>query len=177
MADSSHPMMMALETERLRLEPLSEQDLPAVLEIFLSNPRYLAWTEGGEYDLERLQLDWHVAEQEPARHMLGLREKETGVLLGSLEYLELNERDGHPWIGLIIVGGSRQREGFAAEAMSAVMERLFLGWATPVRLGVIADNDPGMRLALSLGFTPYGRAEMRMAEGMEELVLLERRDY
>jgi RimJ/RimL family protein N-acetyltransferase len=167
---------LAIETERLRLEPLKEENLPAALDVFLSNPRYLEWTEGGEYDLERLQLDWHVAQEDPARHMLALREKVTGDLVGVIEYLELNQRDGHPWIGLIIVGEDRQRRGLAGEATEAVIERLNLGWASPVRIGVIARNDPAMRFALALGFTPYGRTEMRMNEGFEELVLLERRN-
>jgi RimJ/RimL family protein N-acetyltransferase len=166
---------IAIETARLRLEPVKEEDLPTLLEVFLSNPRYLEWTEGGEYDLERLQLDWHVAQEDPARHMLALREKESGELVGVIEYMELNERDGHPWIGLIMVAEPHQRRGFAAEAMEAAIERLALGWASPVRIGVIAENDPGMRLALALGFNPYGRTEMRMNEGIQELVLLERR--
>jgi RimJ/RimL family protein N-acetyltransferase len=166
---------LAIETERLKLEPMKEEDLPAVLEVFLSNPLYLEWTEGGEYDLERLKLDWHLSQEDPARHMLVLREKATRELVGVIEYLELNERDGHPWIGLIIIGEAHQRRGFAAEAMEGAIERLAMGWASPVRIGVIDQNDPGMRLALSLGFTPYGRTEMRMNEDMQEIVLLERR--
>jgi RimJ/RimL family protein N-acetyltransferase len=164
-----------VNTERLRLEPVREADLPALLEVFLSHPEYLAWTEGDEYDLEKLQRDWHLADVTPGRHMLALREAETGALVGVLEYVELNEGDGHPWIGLIIVRDDRKREGFAGEAMSVVMEQLGMSWASPVRIGVIARNEPGMRLALSLGFSPYGEAEQRMAEGVERLILLERR--
>jgi RimJ/RimL family protein N-acetyltransferase len=164
-----------MKTERLRLEPVREDDLPALLEVFLSNPQFLDWTEGGEYDLEKLQLDWEVAQKDPARHMLALREAAAGELVGVLEYLEHNERDGHPWIGLIMVRASRQREGFAAEAMNAIADRINLNWASPIRLGIIARNEPGMRLALSLGFNPFGEAEQRMAEGVERLILLERR--
>ena len=32
------------------LAPAQEADLPVLLEVFHSNPEYLQWTEGGEYD-------------------------------------------------------------------------------------------------------------------------------
>jgi RimJ/RimL family protein N-acetyltransferase len=168
--------MVEIETERLMMGQVKEGELEELLDVFGSNPEYLAWTEGDEYDLDALQRDWHVAEITPGRHMLRLREKETGVLVGALEYLELNERDGHPWIGLIIVRDDRKRQGFAGEAMSAMIEQLRMSWAAPIRMAVIARNEAGMRLALSLGFNPYGEAEQRMAEGVERLILLERRN-
>jgi len=152
-----------------------DDELPALLEVFLSNPEYLGWTEGGDYDLEKLQRDWEVARIDPQRHMLALRETETGELVGLIEYLDHNERDGHPWIGLIMVHASRQREGFAAEAMSAVAERIHLNWASPLRLAVISQNEPGLRLALALGFEPYGEAEQPTAGGELRLLLMQRR--
>jgi RimJ/RimL family protein N-acetyltransferase len=167
---------MRLETERLALAALKEDELPELLEVFLGNPQYLEWTEGGDYDLEKLKLDWHMAKITPGRHMLGLREKKSGKLVGVIEYLELNEHDGHPWIGLIMVRDERKREGFAAEAMNAVIDRLRMGWASPVRLAVIAENEPGMRLALSLGFESYGETEQRMAAEAQRLILLQRRE-
>jgi RimJ/RimL family protein N-acetyltransferase len=165
--------MVPLETERLTLGPVKEGELAQLLEVFVSNPDYLAWTEGDEYDLKKLQRDWQMVEATPGRHMLGLRERETGALVGAVEYIELNEHDGHPWIGLIIVREGRKRAGLAGEAMTAVMEQLEMSWASPVRISVIARNEPGMRLALSLGFTPYGEAEQWMAQGLERLILLE----
>jgi RimJ/RimL family protein N-acetyltransferase len=146
-----------------------------VLEVFLSNPEYLGWTEGGDYDLETLQRDWHVTELDPQRHMLALRESASGALIGVLEYLEHNERDGHPWIGLVMVSADRQREGFAAEALTALADQIHLNWASPLRLAVIAQNEAGMRLALALGFEPYGEAEQPLGGGYQRLVLMQRR--
>jgi len=143
--------------------------------VFLGNPEYLEWTEGGDYDLEMLKSDWQVAGTDPQRHMLGLRERATGELVGVIEYLDHNERDGHPWIGLIMVASARQREGFGAEAMSAVAEHIHLNWASPLRLAVISKNEPGMRLALALGFEPYGEAEQPLGGGPQRLVLMQRR--
>jgi RimJ/RimL family protein N-acetyltransferase len=143
--------------------------------VFLSNPEYLGWAEGGEYDRDKLEQDWKSAASEPGRHMLALRESRTGELIGVIEYLEHNERDGHPWVGLIMVHSSRQRQGFAAEAMRAVADQIHMNWASPLRLAVISENEAGMRLALALGFEPYGETEQDLGAGVQQLALMQRR--
>jgi len=40
---------------------------------------------------------------------------------------------------------------------------------------VISKNEPGMRLALALGFEPYGEAEQPLGGGLQRLVLMQRR--
>jgi RimJ/RimL family protein N-acetyltransferase len=166
---------LALETERLRLEGVREQDLPDVLEVFDSNPEYREWTEGGDYDIAKLQRDWHVAQITPGREMLALRDRDSGEVAGVVEYLERNDHDGHPWIGLIMVRADRQRAGLAGEAMEAVCSRLADNWLSPVRLGVIDRNTAGLGLAISLGFEQYGETEQQMGAGPVRLVLMERR--
>jgi RimJ/RimL family protein N-acetyltransferase len=155
--------------------PVREEDLPRVLDVFASNPQYLEWTEGGDYELEALQRDWHIATITPGRHMLALRDREEDEIVGVLEYLESNDHDGHPWIGLIMVDATRQREGLAGEAMTAVCELINLNWASPVRLGVIDENKAGLALAISLGFEPYGETFQDLGGGEQRLVLMERR--
>ena len=107
--------------------------------------------------------------------MLALRDPETRDPIGVIEYLEINPNDGHPWIGLIIVAADRQREGLASEAMSAIFEHVNLNWASPIRLGVIDQNQAGVALAISLGFEPYGETFQEMGRGEQRLVLLQRR--
>jgi RimJ/RimL family protein N-acetyltransferase len=164
-----------METERLRLDFATEADLPRLLEIFHSNPHYVEWTEGGVYDLEMLREDWKSARETDGRHMLALRDRESGDTVGVLEYLEVNPDDGHPWIGLIMIGAERQHEGLAAEAMEAIFDRIALNWASPIRLGVIDENSAGLALAISLGFEPYGEAVQELGGGEQRLVLLQRR--
>jgi RimJ/RimL family protein N-acetyltransferase len=167
--------LIKLETERLQLEPLAEQDLPDALDAFESNPEYLEWTDGADYGIELLRQDWQNASQSPGRHMLGIRDRDTGELAGVIEYVENNEHDGHPWIGLIIVRADRQKDGIAGEAMLAVCGHVNYNWASPVRLGVIEHNRPGLALAVSLGFQPYGEAEQEFGAGPARLILMERR--
>jgi RimJ/RimL family protein N-acetyltransferase len=143
--------------------------------VFLSNPQYLEWTEGGAYDLETLRADWQTARAARGRHMLALRDRESDEVVGVLEYLEVNDRDGHPWIGLIMVDAARQREGLAGEALAAVCDQVNLNWASPVRLAVIDENRAGLGLAVSLGFEPYGEIFQDLGGGEQRLVLMERR--
>jgi RimJ/RimL family protein N-acetyltransferase len=107
--------------------------------------------------------------------MLALRDKEEGEIVGVLEYLEANDRDGHPWIGLIMMDAAHQREGLAGEAMTAVCEHINFNWASPVRLAVIDENGAGVALAISLGFQPYGETFQDLGDGEQRLVLMERR--
>jgi RimJ/RimL family protein N-acetyltransferase len=157
------------------LSPVTEADLPLLLEVFQSNPRYLEWNEGGEYDLEMLRGDWESARTAEGRNMLALRDRETGELVGVIEYLEVNPDDGHPWIGLIMVGSERQREGLAGEAVLAVCDHVHLNWASPMRLGVIDENQAGLALASSLGFERYGETVQGLGGGERRLVLVQRR--
>jgi RimJ/RimL family protein N-acetyltransferase len=154
---------------------VAEDDLPLLLGVFHSNPQYLEWSEGGQYDMETLRADWESAEKAEDRNMLALRERETGRLVGVIEYMDLNPNDGHPWIGLIMVGADRQREGFASEAMQAVCAHVNLNWASPVRLAVIDENEAGIGLASSLGFEQYGETYQDLGGGERRLVLLQLR--
>ena len=158
----------------MRLDPATEADLPRLLEVYLSNPQYLEWTEGGDFDIELLREDWKNVQSAEGRHMLALRDRESAEPIGLIEYLEVNPNDGHPWIGLIMVRADRQREGLAAEALEAVCDLITLNWASPIRLGVIDQNNAGLALAVSLGFQPYGETFHDLGEELR-LVLLQRR--
>jgi RimJ/RimL family protein N-acetyltransferase len=146
-----------------------------VLEVFHGNPRYLDWTEGGEYSLDTLREDWQSARDSQGREMLAIRDRNTNEVVGVLEYLEVNQQDGHPWIGLLMVSAERQREGLAAEALEAVCDRITLNWASPIRLAVIDENKAGLALAVALGFEPYGEVFQDIGAGQQRLVLMQRR--
>jgi RimJ/RimL family protein N-acetyltransferase len=146
-----------------------------VLKVFKSNPRYLAWDQGEDYDLEALRGDWESARTTRGRNMMAITDRSTGELVGVIEYLEVNPNDGHPWIGLIMTTAERQREGLAREAMDAVCRQVNLNWASPVRMAVIDQNEAGLGLAESLGFESYGEAWQDLGSGEQRLVLLERR--
>jgi RimJ/RimL family protein N-acetyltransferase len=122
-----------------------------------------------------LREDWQGARETDGRNMLALRDRDGAEIVGVLDYLDVNPADGHPWIGLIMIGARRQRAGLAAEAMEAVCDHIGLNWASPIRLGVIDENQAGLALAISLGFEPYGETVQEFAGREQRLVLLQRR--
>jgi hypothetical protein len=115
--------MIELESERLRIREIVPDDLPALLPVYLSNPQFVAWSEGsqgeaGYYDLAMLQRDWQVAQMMPGRVMLGIYLKATGEAVGQADYLAENPDDGLPWLGLLMIAGSHQRRGRACASAS-----------------------------------------------------------
>jgi RimJ/RimL family protein N-acetyltransferase len=146
-------MVVEFETEHLVVSPLTRADLPDALSSYLSRPEYLELAEGsvdnvGHYDMETLEREWELAEATPGRVFAGIRVRAAGELVGLLDWLERNPNDGHPWIGLIVVGASFGRRGYAREAV----EGLLAATAWPVvREGVIASNRQGLALAEALG--------------------------
>jgi RimJ/RimL family protein N-acetyltransferase len=116
---------------------------------------------------------FETARLTPGRHMLSLVVKDGGVV-GVLDWLERNPSDGHPWIGLVMVHGERQREGLGAEAVSGLLACLRRPGAAAVRAGVIERNPAGRALMHRLGFAPVSERTMRMAAAQERVLVFER---
>ena len=167
------------ETRRLVVRDLQEGDLDAALSVYLSNPEYLALTEGargepGRYDIEMLQRDYVIARATPGRHMAGVFLKTDGELVGLLDWLEANPSDEKPWIGLLMIRADHQRQGVASETFDGFAGQLRADGLESVRAGVISRNSVGRALMHRLGFEPIATTTMRMASE-EEVVVLERR--
>jgi|SRR5579871_83040 RimJ/RimL family protein N-acetyltransferase len=150
--------MIELESERLRIREIVPDDLPALLPVYLSNPQFVAWSEGsqgeaGYYDLAMLQRDWQVAQMMPGRVMLGIYLKATGEAVGQADYLAENPDDGLPWLGLLMIAGSHQRRGLGSEAFARLAQhfREDLGW-TRLRIGVLEQNTPATAFWEAQGF-------------------------
>lgn len=150
--------MTALESPRLVIREAQADDLPGLLPVYLSNPDFVAMSEGsageaGHFDLAMLQRDWHVQTTMLGAVMLGIYLKETGEPVGMAGYLAENPSDGYPWLGLLMMSASHQRRGLGTEAYTRLAEhfRSDLGWTT-LRLGVLRDNAPARAFWDGLGF-------------------------
>jgi RimJ/RimL family protein N-acetyltransferase len=172
-------MRERLETERLVLEPAHDDDMPELLEVYTSNPAYLAMTEGsagepGHYDLGMLERDVAVARMTPGRQVLVLRLRDEGGIVGVLDWVDESSSDGYPWIGLVLVHAERQREGLASEAVEALLAELARNGVQAIRAGVLPGNDAGARLTAALGFARVEERPFRSASA-EYVTVLERR--
>jgi RimJ/RimL family protein N-acetyltransferase len=168
------------ETDRLVVRRLQADDLEALLAVYTSNSDYLQFTEGsgdepGRYDIEMLERDVAVAQMTPGRQMAGIFLKQTGELIGVLDWMDENPSDGQPWIGLVMIRADWQRRGLAAEAFGGLADRLRSRGMSVLRAAVIQRNRAGRALAELLGFQTVSTTMKRLASGEEELIVLERR--
>ena len=69
--------------------------------------------------------------------------------------------DPDPWIGLLMVDASAQRQGHGTRLATLVEERLRAEGRTGVRLAVLDGNAPALAFWTSLGYEPIGHGEDR----------------
>jgi RimJ/RimL family protein N-acetyltransferase len=167
-----------LETERLTIRELRDDDLARIFDVYASNAAYLELTSGaagepGRFDLAMLERDVAVARAMPGRHVLGIYAKEDEPV-GVVDWIEENPVDGRPWIGLVLVRADRQRQGIAREAVEALLAELRQAGAQVVRASVVARNAAGLAFARSLGFEQVATRRKRLT-GEETLLVFERR--
>lgn len=174
-------MALMLETERLVIAEVTEDDVDGLLAVALSNPDFTGDHEGsagepGRFDRDMLERDLAVAWMDPARHPLVIRHKnDRGRVVGWAEVLDEHPRDLVPWIGLLEVHGQEQRHGYGSEAATAL-----LGWArargaTALRLGVDEGNTSGCAFWQAFGFRPVDERERVGPSGPLRVTVMEMR--
>lgn len=170
--------MIELESERLFIRTITVDDVEKLLPVHLSNPDFLRQMEGsegeaGRYDLARWQRDWHIAQMMPGRHTLACYLKDTDEAVGYVEYLEEHD-DGAPWIGVLTIHRSHQRQGLGTEAFQRLIEhfRQDYGWSL-IHAGVMENNEAGLGFARYLGFQPIRQLTSRMSGGIQQFIIFE----
>jgi len=166
------------ETARMTAAEIAEDDLPEVLDVYLSNPAYLELTEGsggipGAYDRGMLERDLAMSALTPGRHTTVLRLRDGGACVGVLDWMDENPNDGAPWLGLIMVHAGHQRLGLGGEAIAGLADHgRAAGW-TRLREGVIDGNEAGMALAVAAGMREIERKPHTTAAGTCTLAVME----
>ena len=172
-----HLKPIALHTERLTLSAATEADLPALLEVFVTNPTYTELVQGpGGYSLDELQRDWYVAGL-TGRTMLAIRRVEDGAVIGAAEFMDEHPDGGEPgYLDLLLVRGDVQGQGYGSEVLGALLAHFAADrqWPT-VRVAVAQHDEAALRFWRRHGFVPYAAAVRRLPGGETEFVCLERR--
>ena len=152
---------MHLQTRRLILEPVGETAQPQeFLPVFNSNPDFIEASEqfSGKrsYDLAEVEMYlWQESVRDNSR-CLAIRLRETGALVGTAALVAPHPDGPYPWIGLLLIDGTRQRQGLGTEAATAVEQALAEeGW-TEIRLSVMRANPDARRFWERLGYAVYG---------------------
>lgn len=174
-------MALTLETERLVLTEVTEDDVDGLLAVALSNPEFTGDHEGsagepGRFDRDMLERDLAVAWMDPARHPLVLRHKgHSGRVMGWAEVLDEHPRDLVPWIGLLEVHRQDQRHGYGSEAVTALLAWARAGGAPALRLGVDEGNASGFAFWQRLGFLEVDQRERVGPWGPVRVTVMEMR--
>lgn len=141
------------------LQPASTTDEVALAPAFASNLDY--FRSSGEVaddadsvpsSVVREYLDEELAR--PQSRCLVVRDP-AGVAVGTVSMVVPHPREPYPWIGLLLIDGSRHGEGLGTAAADAV-ERLLSGegWAE-VRIGVLDTNPSALAFWTRRGYVAY----------------------
>ena len=163
---------VALETTRLRLRELDEDDASFILEL-LNEPSFIA--NIGDRGVRTLDDAVRYIRKGPAdsyaRHGYGLwlvELKETGEPLG-ISGLMHRDTLPAPDIGYAFVPRHWSR-GYAVESCAAVRDHALRALALPQLLAIVSPgNDASVKVLERIGMRPQGR--VRLGVDKEELLL------
>jgi GNAT superfamily N-acetyltransferase len=173
-------MRTPLTTARLVLDQPDDADLAGLLDVTLSNPELLATHEGsggepGRYDLDMLARDLSLGDADPARHVLVIRDRDGGAVVGWADTLDRHPRDDVPWIGLLELHADRQRRGLGREVAEVLADWYRSQGESRLRLGVDDGNERAAAFWRALGYEQVDRRERDSPMGRLGVDVLELR--
>ncbi|MFG2304749.1 GNAT family N-acetyltransferase [Actinacidiphila glaucinigra] len=158
----------------LVLEPLVPVDgslppgvLTGLTEVYASNPGFHRATgdfpDPGSVTPEQVASSVDAELAHPAAEVLLARDDADGSLVGLAVTLaeHPDPADPFPWIGLLMVHGSRHRSGLGREIAGLVEERLRARGRDAVRLAVLDSNPGASAFWRSLGYRVIDHREDR----------------
>ena len=144
----------------LSLSPLrfSTGEIAEVVDLYASNPEYCR--AAGEYDPENVRADRVEADLREEAGTDGcdvlLARDAQGQLVGLLCLLDRHPTDGCPWIGLLLVHGSRHLRAWAG-AWSAWSKAGSGRHRNGVRVAVLENNPSALTFWSALGWQEIDR--------------------
>jgi RimJ/RimL family protein N-acetyltransferase len=140
----------------LTLEKVTEEYLYIIREIVNSNSVYNE-LENGKAKRTDEELCEEFFHGDAKRHTYFVKADDTYV--GLVEYMECNERDGYPWLGLLMIHRDYQGYGYGTNAYFTLEEELKEKGITKIRLAVIEQHEKAKAFWESLGFSFFAKKE------------------
>jgi GNAT superfamily N-acetyltransferase len=151
-------------------------DLEALLEVYLSNPRTLAVTEGsggepGRYDRGMLERDLWIAGVEPERTAAALVLSSSGEPVGAMDWVERHLERDIPWLGMLMLHADHQRQGLGREALEGLAAQgRSRGWPA-LGAGCLADDARARAFLTACGLVQTGETSHGFAAGTRPVAL------
>ena len=161
MIEPNKYILPTLETERLKLEPISVKFCSSKYVNWLNdNEIYQYLDNGGEYTYEAL-LEYLTKYTDTKVLYWAIIIKENNIHIGNIKIDPINKRNQIGEYGILMGDKQNWGKGYAKEASNAVIHFCFkkLG-LRKISLGVIKDNIAAVRLYKSLGFEIEGTYRM-----------------
>lgn len=141
------------------LRPIKEQDLPAAVEVFNTQPEYLMISEGQDHvTLEMVKNDWRNSTNQPGQRYRGAFDSQ-GKLVAILADWIVNPNDGFPWIGLLLVRKEMSNKGLAGFILREWEEEVKMRGHYQARVGVEDTNTAGVIFWTSMGYKEIQRRD------------------
>lgn len=141
--------------QSIRLRPLEDDDLDAVVQLGRSTTNYYATTGFGREPLNKLQLlhDFNEAQSTDGRMLYAIERRADNALVGFADVqLEATMSDTAT-ISMLLIGGPYQQQGYGSEAASLLEQALF---AEPdvefIMAGVAESSTVGQRFWQQRGY-------------------------
>ena len=150
--------MRELETQRLKLRRITEDDIPAVFYGWASDPevtKYLTWNP--HRDIGETQFVFSIWLSEYGKddtYRWGIERKEDGALMGMIDVVGYD--DGAPVLGYCSAK-KYWGSGYMTEACKAVIDALFDGGYETILIEAVEENIGSNRVIEKCGFKFVGK--------------------
>lgn len=145
--------MRELETQRLRLRYITEEDTQQIFSCWASDPevaKYVTWKAHRTIDDTREIMHYWLDEyKKPDRYRYGIELKTGGTLIGMIDVVGFH--NGAPVVGYCM-GRAYWGNGYMTEALGAVVKELFENSFDTIVIEAVADNIASNKVILKNGF-------------------------
>lgn len=164
------PTPFPAASSRLVYSPVVESDFAELLHVYNSNPDYMEYTYG------QRTVTIEIVEQDLADNLAFagsynycLRETSSHSLIGIAQFILNNPRDGHPWLGLIMIDSRSQGKGYAREFLDCLIAWYRENGYTSLHLAVLEKNQAVVPFYEAYGFATY---EERVTEKLGRVICM-----
>lgn len=155
---------------RLRLSPLLPEDVGEVYVAWLNDPDIVRYTEARHavHTLHNAREFVAACHERKDTHLLGIFEQLGGLHVGNIKLGPVNMIHHHASVGLIIGEKSRQRLGYATEAIALACRYAFEDLKLhKLTAGIVRGNDASLGAFRKNGFVEEGvRRKQNLFEGV-----------
>lgn len=156
------PTPFPAASHRLSYETVTPDDFPELLDLYNSNPDYMECAYGKRVvTLDTVQRDDEDNRKFAGSYNLCIRHARTRRLIGIAQFILQNPRDGHPWLGLIMLHANSQGKGYAKEFLDTLIAWYQENGYSSLHLAVLEKNRKVVPFYEKYGFRFY---EERMTE-------------